>query len=96
MIILKKVGAWLARIGGGLVMIWLILSWVEFQTEKRVAAARLEGKAKCEAEYAKNEVKKTEREKALQNEKFNKKAIIWSKRAIDDDTVQRLYDNGIL
>lgn len=96
MAVINKLILWLERVGLGLLVIGLILFWLDWQTEKRITAARLEGYAQCEAEFAKNEVKKSENENEVQNERNYKKAVIWSERAIDDDTTQRLYDNGIL
>lgn len=72
------------------------LFWFNGFIENRAKEARATGFAQCEAENAKKEVclinSKLE---SVKNENI-KKAVIWAERAIDDDTTQRLYDNGIL
>lgn len=92
MVILKKVGAWSARIGGGLVMIWLILSWVEFQTEKRVVAARLEGKTQCEAEYYKNTILNNLEVEAKTQEILKYKRLLKEQRKDLSDDCKAIYN----
>lgn len=72
------------------------LFWFNGFIENRAKEARATGFAQCEAENAKKEVVEAKKEKEVQNVKEYKKAVIWAERAIDDDTTQRLYDNGIL
>lgn len=72
------------------------LFWFDGFVENRAEEARKAGFAQCEAENAKKEVVEAKKEKEVQNENNIKKAVIWAERAIDDDTTQRLYDNGIL
>lgn len=94
--IIKKAGVWLARIGGGLVIIWLLLAWVEFQTHKRVAAAKAEGKAICEAAQAQKELERLNKAKEIQKNAEQKKAVIWASPNLDDDAILRLFDNNDL
>ena len=51
MAVINKLIVWLGRVGLGLLFVSLILFWLDWQTEKRITAARLEGKAQCEAEF---------------------------------------------
>lgn len=94
--IFKKAGGWLAQICGGLAIVWLLLAWVEFQTNKRVAAARAEGKAQCEAEIAKHEIIKLNQAKEKQRNEEVKKAAVWASPNLDDDDILRLFDKGQL
>lgn len=87
---------WLRHVGLGLLVIGLILFWLDWQTEKRVAAARAEGKAQCEAEFARNEVKKIERKKAVQNERNFKKTVIWSEPNVNRNELLKLMCNSLL
>lgn len=86
----------LGRAGLVLFVISLFFLWLDWQIDKRVATARLEGKAECEAEFARNEVKKIEREKAVQNEKNFKKAVIWSESNANRNELLRLMHNNQL
>lgn len=72
------------------------LFWLSGFIENRAEEARKAGFAQCEAENAKKEAVEAKKEKEVQNVKEYKKAVILATRAIDDDTTQQLYDNGIL
>lgn len=96
MVVINKLILWLGRVGLGVLVISLILFWLDLQTEKRVTAARLEGKAQCAAEFARNEVKKIEREKAVQNERNFKKAVIWSEPNANRNELLKLMYNSQL
>lgn len=96
MVVINKLALWLGRIGIGVLFVGLILVWLDWQTDKRVAAARLEGKAQCEAEYAKDETKKMEKEKEVQNEKNIKKAVIWASPNLNRSELLKLMHNNQL
>lgn len=96
MAIIKTVGVWLARIGSGCALIWLMLAWVEYQTGKREAAARAEGKAICEAEQARKEIKKLNQKMENKKNVELKKNAVWAAPSLDDDAILRLFDSNQL
>lgn len=72
------------------------LFWFNGFIENRAKEARATGFAQCEAENAKKEVKKSEKEKEVQNVKEYKNAVIWARsNANRDELLKLMYNNQL-
>lgn len=92
MAVINKLILWLGRIGLGLFVIGLILIWLDLQTEKRITAARLEGKAQCEADYNQKTIQNNSEIAAKTQEILKYKNLLKEQRKGLSDDCKAIYD----
>lgn len=74
----------------------LLLWWLNGQIAARSQSAFEQGKAECLAIVAEKEILKQQLERKEEKNAGNKKAEIWAAPSLNDDNLQRLFDDGIL
>lgn len=89
---INKLILWLRRVGIVLLVISLILLWLDWQTGKRVAVARAEGKAQCEAEYNKKAILNNLEIEAKTQEIVTYKRLLKEQRKDLSDDCQAIYN----
>lgn len=92
MAVINKLILWLGRVGLGLLAAALILLWLDLQTEKRVEAARQEGKAECEAEYNQKTIQNNAEIAAKTEEILKYKILLKEQRKRVSDDCKAIYN----